>query len=46
MAERKEGIKSLINSMRTINATDEQIVNALVKEYGLSREEASALCGF
>lgn len=39
---REEGMKSLINSMRGINATDEQIVNALVKEYGISQKEAES----
>lgn len=37
---REEGIQSLINSMREIKATDEQIRNALMKEYGISREDA------
>ena len=38
--EREEGMKSLINSMRGINATNEQIINALMTEYELSHEEA------
>lgn len=37
---KEEGVKSLINSMREIKATDEQIINALMKEYGLRREDA------
>ena len=40
IAEREEGMKSLINSMRGINATNEQIINALMTEYELSHEEA------
>ncbi len=36
----QEGMKLLIRSMQRIDATQEQIVNALVEEYGLSREEA------
>ena len=41
--ERERGIKALINSMRSIEAANEQIVNALIKEYGLSKEDASNL---
>ncbi len=44
-AGREEGLKSLIRSMRRIDATQEQIVNALVEEYGLSREEAERKVG-
>lgn len=36
----EHGIKSVINSMRTVHATDEQIITALMTEYNLSREEA------
>lgn len=36
---KEEGVKSLINSMREIKATDEQIINTLMKEYGLRRED-------
>lgn len=38
--EREQGIKTVINSMRTVYATDEQIITALMTEYNLSREEA------
>lgn len=44
-AGREEGLKSLIHSMQRIDATQEQIVNALVEEYGLSREEAERKLG-
>lgn len=40
IAEREEGMKSLINSMHSVNATNEQIVTALMTEYKLSHEEA------
>ncbi|MDE7267074.1 MAG: Rpn family recombination-promoting nuclease/putative transposase [Lachnospiraceae bacterium] len=40
IAEREAGMKSLINSMHSINATNEQIINALMTEYKLSHEEA------
>ena len=36
----EQGIITLIHSMRDINATDEQIINALMTGYGLSREDA------
>ena len=38
--ERQQGIKSLIHSMRAIDAADEQVIAALMTEYHLSREEA------
>lgn len=41
----QEGMKLLIRSMQRIDATQEQIVNALVEEYGLSREEAERKVG-
>lgn len=37
---KEEGIKSLINSMHSVNATNEQIITALMTEYKLSREDA------
>lgn len=37
---KEEGMKSLINSLRSINVTNEQIVTALMTEYKLSREDA------
>ena len=40
VAKQEEGIKSLINSMHSVNATNEQIINALMTEYKLSREDA------
>ena len=36
----EQGINIFVHSMRSINATDEQIINALMTEYGLSQEEA------
>ena len=36
----EQGINALVRSMRSINATDEQIINTLMTEYGLSQEEA------
>lgn len=36
----EHGIKSIINAMRAVHATDEQIITALMTEYNLSREEA------
>lgn len=36
----EKGISALVHSMRGINATDEQIINALIMEYGLSQDEA------
>jgi len=36
----EHGINALVHSMRSINATDEQIINALMVEYELSQEEA------
>lgn len=38
--EREQGIKTVINAMRTVHATDEQIITALMTEYNLSHEEA------
>ena len=38
--EREKNIKVLIRSMRSIGAANEQIVNVLMKEYELSKEEA------
>ena len=38
--ERKKNIKVLIRSMRSLGAANEQIVNVLMKEYELSKEEA------
>ena len=40
IAEREEGMKALTNSMHRINATNEQIVTALMTEYELSLEDA------
>jgi len=36
----EQGINALVHFMRGINATDEQIINALMTEYGISKEEA------
>lgn len=36
----EKGISAIVHSMRGINATDEQIINALMTEYGFSQEEA------
>lgn len=38
--ERENGIKVLIHSLHGIKADKEQIINVLMTEYGLSREEA------
>ena len=38
---KEEGIKSLVNILRKNGLSDEQIVEELVSECGLSREEAS-----
>jgi len=35
----EKGISALVHSMRGINATDEQIINALMTAYGFSQEE-------
>lgn len=36
----EQGMNALVHFMRSINATDEQIINALMTEYGISKEEA------
>lgn len=36
----EQSINIFVHSMRGINATDEQIINALMTEYGLSQEDA------
>ena len=40
IAEREEGMKSLINVLRRNGYSEEQIVSELMTEYGISREEA------
>lgn len=36
----EKGISTVVHSMRGINATDKQIIHALITEYGLSQKEA------
>ena len=40
--EREVGIRNMIDALRDMNATDEQICHALEKSYHLSKEEAEA----
>ena len=46
IAEREEGMKSLINVLRRNGYSEEQIVSELMTEYGISREEAMEKLNF
>lgn len=41
--ERREGIKALINSLKSFSIPDEMIVNQLMEQYRLNKDDARAL---